>query len=142
MMNRKIDENCNSSSLNISKLKVGIIGNGVMGKQIVRLHTEKEIDTTIFVKKDRIGNINTEDRLLKFTSEVSDLMNCDIVIESLPELIDVKVKYFCRLLELGYSGLLCTNTSTITLKEFYAKGISKNSPGGTEKNFSCIQRSQ
>lgn len=105
-------------------MRIGIIGYGVMGKQIGRLHTKKNFETTVLVREEKISEIIQEQKLLKFTSKARDLIESDIVIEALPESLNIKVKYFNSLLDLGFSGLLCTNTSTITIQEFESRGLS------------------
>jgi 3-hydroxybutyryl-CoA dehydrogenase len=136
------------SALAISS--VGVIGIGTMGNGIAQVCAQQGLATTILDVDDGalergMGAIRKSlDRLvasyeksggekglsadmrseaegrLKTTLVYSDLLGCDIVIEAATERLEIKQQIFGRLKELGYGGIVATNTSSISITKLAA----------------------
>ncbi|MCD6118257.1 3-hydroxybutyryl-CoA dehydrogenase [bacterium] len=125
--------------------KVGVIGIGVMGNGIAQVAAQSGFNTVVTdiseeVLERGMGNIKkslgrlvkayeksggekgiTEDAMneafgrIKATTELKDLLDCDIIIEAAPEKPDLKESINRKLAELGYDNLLVSNTSGISI---------------------------
>lgn len=75
------------------------------------------------VKKEKMTAQQKSELLgrIKTTTEMSDLRNCDFVVEAATENIDLKIKIFRQLDEVVKQGaILCTNTSSISITKIAA----------------------
>lgn len=119
--------------------KVGVIGAGQMGNgitQVVAMHkvpvvmmdvSEAALDKGLqtvsksldrLIKKDKISEDDKQSTLSRIekTTSMSDLKDCDLVIEAATENIDLKLKIFKELDSVcNKSAILCTNTSSISI---------------------------
>jgi len=125
--------------------KVGVIGIGVMGNGIAQVAAQSGFNTVVTdiseeVLERGMGNIKkslgrlvkayeksggekgiTEDAMneafgrIKATTELKDLLDCDIIIEAAPEKPDLKESINKKIAELGYDNLLVSNTSGISI---------------------------
>lgn len=120
---------------------VGIVGCGLMGSGIAQCAAEagwevrvKEADETLLGKGlARIGSaweravakgkITEEQReacirRLHGTTALADLGDCDLVVEAVPERMDLKLQTFAELDRVLKPGaLLCTNTSSLSVAQ-------------------------
>jgi 3-hydroxyacyl-CoA dehydrogenase len=100
--------------------KVGIVGAGVMGRAIAEVHlrsglpvlmTDSSSDALAAAKRALSGE------RFHTTASVSDFSDCDLVLETIPEVAAVKLELYRRLEPaLCNQTLLATNTSTIPLR--------------------------
>jgi 3-hydroxybutyryl-CoA dehydrogenase len=121
--------------------RVGVIGCGLMGSGIAQCAAEagyevwvKEADETLLTRGlarvqgawDRAvakGKATDAQRVgwtgnLHGTLAFPDLATCDLVVEAIPERLDLKVQTFAELDKvLGASTLLCTNTSSLSVAQ-------------------------
>lgn len=121
--------------------RVGVVGCGLMGSGIAQCAAEagcqvlvKEADETFLAKGlARIhsawersvakGKATAEQREswlgnLRGTLAFADLAACDLVVEAIPEHLDLKLKTFAELDRvLGASALLCSNTSSLSVAQ-------------------------
>ncbi|HXH89429.1 MAG TPA: 3-hydroxyacyl-CoA dehydrogenase family protein [Gaiellaceae bacterium] len=124
--------------------KVGIVGLGAMGAGIAQLCVEAGVETVgreISVElgdqaRDRIGHFLTRKvekgtleqgarddavALLGLTTDVSDLADCDLVIEAIVEELEPKRELFAELDRLVRpDAVLATNTSALSVTEIAA----------------------
>jgi 3-hydroxybutyryl-CoA dehydrogenase len=130
--------------------KVGVIGLGTMGSGIAQVAAQSGFDTlaydisdaalkrgTSIISKslDRLvasfeksagqKGISAESRdvalgRLSTTTDLARLLDRDIIIEAALEKPDVKEALFCKLAELGYNGLMVSNTSSISITRLAA----------------------
>jgi len=130
--------------------KIGVIGIGVMGNGIAQVAAQSGFDTIILdvdtnVLERGMGIIaKSLDRLvkafeksggekgidtvakdaaigkLKATTDMGDLMACDIIIEAAPEKPNLKEDINRKLAAQGYSKLLVSNTSGISITRLAA----------------------
>lgn len=124
--------------------KVGVIGCGLMGSGIAEVAaksgfdvTVREINEELLEKgKARISRsmdkavekekLSAEDRdaasaRLSFTTEVSDLAGCDLVIEAIVENLEAKNELFVQLDGLcGEGTIFASNTSSLTITDMAA----------------------
>lgn len=115
-------------------MKIGLLGYGKMGKEIYGLLCEAH-EVTVYVRRPEAaekGNRQAEKRIqralrngemdetraaarreaLRFTTEVSDLSACELVIESIVEDVDAKVALLRRVeAVVDPAALLVTNSS-------------------------------
>lgn len=125
-------------------MKIGILGYGKMGKEIFHAffdQKKKDLQIVVFCRHDTETNAAkiqkeldkglrrkkfSEELYLKkqksfsFTTELSMLSDCDVIIESIAEQIDEKQKLFHELDTLvSESCILATNTSSLSLNEIF-----------------------
>ena len=119
--------------------RIGIVGCGLMGSGIAQCAAEagcevwvKEADESLLAKG--LGRIKstweravgkgkiTEDQMTGYSSRLhgtlafTALSGCDLVVEAVPERMDLKLETFAELDKvMDPSALLCTNTSSLTV---------------------------
>src|SRR5688572_19379249 len=120
---------------------VGILGSGIMGaglaevaaragyKAIVRSRSSDAAEAMVasiakgLAKQVERGKLGEEDRdailgRVSATSHLGDLVNCDLVIESVVEDLDIKKALFSELdTVVKPTAILATNTSTLPVIE-------------------------
>ena len=121
--------------------KVGVIGLGTMGAGIVEVFARNGIDVvavevdTAAVERGRgvlqhstqravsRGKLTAEDEAalhsrVHFTSSMDDLADCQLVVEAVPEHLDLKKEVFGKLDTIvGPDAILATNTSSLPVTE-------------------------
>ncbi len=129
-------------------MKVGILGYGKMGRGIFNLFSASPASVTVFVRsqeKADFNNSQSQKRLqrsvrkgmiteaefndrsvaLKFTSDLNELADCDLVIESVPENLETKVELLARIESVVRPDcILASNTSTLSINRM-AAGLKK-----------------
>jgi len=124
--------------------KVGVVGCGLMGGGIAEVAAKSGFDVTVrevtdeFLEKGEARirksmeravqkeKLTAEDRdaalqRLSFTTDVSDLQDCDIVIEAIVEELEAKNALFGELDGLCGSGtIFASNTSSLTITDMAA----------------------
>jgi 3-hydroxybutyryl-CoA dehydrogenase len=118
-------------------VKVGVVGLGAMGAGIAQLCVEAGLETVgrevtldlgeqarsriahFLARKVEKGQIETFDiDLLSLTTEVSDLADCDLVIEAIVEELGAKQELFAELERVCRGdAVLATNTSALSVTE-------------------------
>ena len=120
---------------------VGVIGLGTMGAGIVEVFARNGLDVVAVevsaeaVEKGRGVLRHSTDRALsrgklteqaqaelhdrvRFTSDLADLAECDLVVEAVPEHLDLKRDIFARLDQIVKpDAILATNTSSLSVTE-------------------------
>jgi 3-hydroxybutyryl-CoA dehydrogenase len=121
--------------------KVGVIGLGTMGAGIVEVFARNGIDV-VAVEVDAAavehgrgvlqhstdravsrGKLTAEDQAalhsrVTFTSDMGDLADCQLVVEAVPEHLDLKKDIFAKLDSIvGPDAVLATNTSSLPVTE-------------------------
>jgi 3-hydroxybutyryl-CoA dehydrogenase len=120
---------------------VGVIGLGTMGAGIVEVFARNGIDVVAVESTpadvvrgqgvlrhstDRAvarGKLNEAEQealhaRVRFTSELTDLAECDLVLEAVPEHLELKREIFARLDEIVKpDAVLATNTSSLSVTE-------------------------
>ena len=121
--------------------KVGVVGLGTMGAGIVEVFARNGIDVRAVeadeagVQRGRTvlagstarglkrGKLTEEERdalhsRVTFTADLSDLADCQLVVEAVPERLDLKKQILERLDEVvGPDAILATNTSSLPVTE-------------------------
>ncbi len=124
--------------------RIGIVGCGLMGAGIAQVSAEagyavvaKEVDEALLAKGlarvtaqwDKAvakGKRTAEDVAafkgrLTGTTTWADLANCDLLIEAVPERLDLKLATFAELEKVARPGaLLCSNTSSLPITQLGA----------------------
>lgn len=102
--------------------KIGICGTGLMGSTMARIFAEQGYKTTVYGRSEaslrRAEKIicRTEDKLLTYTTRLEDMSDCQIIIESIVEDLEVKQDFFERLSRLvSEKTILATNTSGLSI---------------------------
>ena len=86
-----------------------------------------------FVEKAKLSQADRDATLARIepTTNVSDLKDCDVVIEAIVENVDVKTKLFQQLdALLAPHAIICTNTSSLCVMELAAKTKRPNRVAG------------
>jgi len=128
----KLDLNRKSTQ----KIKIGIIGSGLMGLQIseylilrgypviIKTRNEKNHERILSKLKQKISNDAGIDELpsrlkcLKITSQYSDLSGCSIFIDASSEDLLIKKEIFTELSQLADTHtILATNSSSLSIDE-------------------------
>jgi 3-hydroxyacyl-CoA dehydrogenase len=117
--------------------KVGVVGLGVMGFDIAFLYAMKGFQTVVYdaakaamgsigdrteqtierlQKRNRISNAEAENvrKLLTPSSDLGGLARMDLVTEAVSENARIKLAVYRGLRHAGFSGILTTNTSSVT----------------------------
>lgn len=109
--------------------KVGIVGTGTMGATIAKICSEKGLETILYGRSESSferakGIIGEESlKLMKKTSDLKDLADCDLINESIAENVQVKIELFAKLSEIVRPDtILTTNTSSIPINAL-ANGV-------------------
>ncbi|HEU5143663.1 MAG TPA: 3-hydroxybutyryl-CoA dehydrogenase [Dermatophilaceae bacterium] len=121
--------------------KVGVIGLGTMGAGIVEVFARNGIDVVaVEVDDDAVergrehldtstgravarGKLSEEAQAellarVQFTSNMNDLKDCQLVIEAVPEKLELKKEIFARLDQIvAEDAILATNTSSLPVTE-------------------------
>lgn len=121
--------------------KVAVVGLGTMGAGIVEVFARNGIDVVAIevdaaaVEKGRgvlqhstdravsRGKLSVEDQSalhsrVHFTSSMDDVADCQLVIEAVPEHLDLKKEIFAKLdAVVGPEAILATNTSSLSVTE-------------------------
>jgi 3-hydroxybutyryl-CoA dehydrogenase len=125
--------------------KIGVVGIGLMGSGIAQVSATYGFDTVVTDMSDEVvkrGMRRIEDSLSKLvasyersngqrgmapeqrdatlamlrgTSHLQELLECDLVIEAVTENYAVKAALYEQLVRLGYRHLLASNTSSISI---------------------------
>ena len=119
--------------------RVGVIGCGLMGAGIAQVAAEagftvvvKEMDATFLDKglarihgawdkalaKGKVDAVKVESlkRLVTGTTDYADLKDCDLVVEAVPEVPELKLAAFAALEKaLKPEAVLCSNTSSLPI---------------------------
>jgi 3-hydroxybutyryl-CoA dehydrogenase len=118
-------------------VKVGVVGLGAMGAGIAQLCVEAGLETVgrevtldlgeqarsriahFLARKVEKGQVETFDiDLLSLTTEMSDLADCDVVIEAIVEELGAKQELFAELERVCRGdAVLATNTSALSVTE-------------------------
>ncbi|HET7455271.1 MAG TPA: 3-hydroxyacyl-CoA dehydrogenase NAD-binding domain-containing protein [Solirubrobacterales bacterium] len=130
----------------MSVSRVGVIGAGTMGGGIAQVAALGGFETMLYdefpeVASLRSANIGEDlakgaerrrwtyeegeaaSELIDTTEEISELAGCDLVIEAVPEKLELKRDLFARLAELlGPEAVLASNTSSLRISEI-AEGV-------------------
>ena len=119
--------------------RIGVLGPGTMGSGIALLGLRADLQVALFdispemLEKARAYLQKYLERKgdgakisnLKTTTSLSDLHNCDALIEAAPEKLDLKQRIFKELDEVcGKNAIFATNTSTLSVTEI-ASAISQ-----------------
>jgi 3-hydroxybutyryl-CoA dehydrogenase len=124
---------------------IGVIGIGTMGNGIAQVAAQSGFGTTVMdvdesiLERGKATIARSLDRLVKayeksggekgitgeakeealgrltMTSNLGDLLSCDLIIEAVPEKPELKENINRQLAELGYGKILCSNTSGISI---------------------------
>jgi 3-hydroxybutyryl-CoA dehydrogenase len=121
--------------------RVGVVGSGIMGagitecaakagfEVVLRSRRQETADATVagleksLAKQVEKGKLSDADRTaalgrVRATSDLGELADCDLVIESVVEDLAVKQHLFCELDRICHDGaILATNTSTLPVIE-------------------------
>lgn len=124
--------------------KIGVVGAGTMGKSIVEMLAQHELDVTLidrteevlqeakrqieqnFEKKIEKWAITVSEKKMylnhiHFTVDLMELQNVDLVIESVTEDLEIKRQVFAQLDEICPPNIvLASNTSALSLTEIAA----------------------
>jgi 3-hydroxybutyryl-CoA dehydrogenase len=125
--------------------KIGVVGIGLMGSGIAQVSAAYGFETVVTDTADDVvkyGMARIEDSLAKLvasyqrsqgqrgvapeqrdatlarlhgTSTLQALLDCDLIIEAVTENYAVKAAVYGQLVDLGYHGLLASNTSSISI---------------------------
>jgi len=105
---------------------LGVVGDGTMGWQIALLAASKGINVHLIgrgIKKERlckrterILGIEAHNLNITFSNDINSLKNKSLIIEALPENLEIKIEIIKSLLNFE-DKVICTNTSSLDLKE-------------------------
>ena len=101
---------------------IGIIGAGIMGAAIAREHAVRGIPVVLLdtnedsLRRAARSATRIDPALIRYTSSNSDLVGCDLVLESIAENRTAKQSLYRQLApQLANARVLATNTSTIPI---------------------------
>lgn len=121
--------------------EVGILGAGTMGSGIAQVFAHKGYDVVVFdiqeeslerskgfigrfnksfIKREQMTEAESEEMIenIKFTSALEDLANCDLIVEAIVEILNVKKDVFSNLDRICKGEtIFATNTSSLSITE-------------------------
>jgi 3-hydroxybutyryl-CoA dehydrogenase len=115
--------------------RVGIIGAGTMGSGIAQVCLQRGFEVYLCDANEQVlgkaeksiakglRKVNQEERLsnLHLHTKIEDVASCQVVIEAVPERLDLKKQIFLELASIcGNKTLLLSNTSSISITEIAA----------------------
>ncbi|MCW2989485.1 MAG: 3-hydroxybutyryl-CoA dehydrogenase [Solirubrobacterales bacterium] len=106
--------------------RLGVVGAGTMGAGIAQLGSQAGWETLLF---DPVADVDAavakivarwEKKGATFTAplnapELTDLAGCDVIVEAVPERLDLKQELFGQLGKLAPDAVLASNTSSIPI---------------------------
>ncbi|MFL5846564.1 MAG: 3-hydroxyacyl-CoA dehydrogenase NAD-binding domain-containing protein [Solirubrobacteraceae bacterium] len=106
--------------------RLGVVGAGTMGAGIAQLGAQAGWETLVH---DPVADVDAavarivarwEKKGASFTApltapELTDLAGCDVIVEAIPERLELKQQLFGRLGEIAPDAVLCSNTSSIPI---------------------------
>ena len=102
--------------------RIGICGTGTMGATMAQIFAEQGYETLLWGRTEssleRGRQILTigESQCLKLTTQLEDLSDCDIIIESIAEHLETKQDFFEKLSHMVRPDtILATNTSGLSM---------------------------
>ena len=104
--------------------RIGICGTGTMGATMAQIFAEQGYETLLWGRTEssleRGRHILTigESQYLKLTTQLEDLSDCDIIIESIAEHLETKQDFFEKLSHIVRPDtILATNTSGLSMNK-------------------------
>lgn len=121
--------------------RVGVVGCGLMGSGIAQVCSQSDYDVTVLETNDGLlekglesigrflskgvekGKISEKEKdatlgRIKGTTDISDFSQCDLVIEAIPEIMDLKKKIFADMDKICPDhAILASNTSALSVIE-------------------------
>ncbi len=103
------------TDINAEVLEKGVSNMGRSLDRLVKAYAKSEgaKGITEETKNEALGRVST-------TTELADLVACDLIIEAAPEIPELKEGINRKLAELGYDKVLATNTSGISVTRLAA----------------------
>jgi 3-hydroxybutyryl-CoA dehydrogenase len=125
-------------------MKIGVVGAGQMGNGIAQVAASKNLSVVMvdvsqealkkgiatiesscdrLIKKEKMTDAQKKAllALIKTSTQMADLKDCDVVIEAATENVDLKLKIFKDLDQICKAeALLCSNTSSISITKIAA----------------------
>ena len=109
-----------------SDISLGIVGDGVMGWQIALLAASNGIDVNLIgrgIKKEKLRKrterflgFEAQNLHINFSNNLNSLKNKTIIIETLPENLNLKLEVIKALTKFD-EKIICTNTSSLDLNK-------------------------
>ncbi|MDD3221278.1 MAG: 3-hydroxyacyl-CoA dehydrogenase family protein [Clostridia bacterium] len=104
--------------------KIGICGTGLMGASMAQIFAEQGYETWIYGRTDaslsraeKIIHLGDE-HSVNYTTDLEDLKDCEIIIESIVENLDTKQDFFERISKIVMpETILATNTSGLSINK-------------------------
>jgi 3-hydroxyacyl-CoA dehydrogenase len=122
----------------VSNFKIGIVGTGNIGLQIIKLLAANHIESIAFSRnparaqellsikmKKNSGISSSEIKYAKFTDKLEELSSCNVIIECLPEDLILKRSFFEKI-KFNSELIITSSTSTFTLQQMTHNLNSKN----------------
>ena len=107
----------------LSFKKVGILGGGQMGLGIARVTMLKYKTTLVDANQSVLDKINAKysHENLTTTTSMQDLHDSDLIVEAVPEILELKQKLLGQLIAIAPNAVVCTNTSSLDIQKCFPK---------------------
>ena len=111
-------------SRTLSFKSIGILGAGQMGGGIARVSLPKFKTTLVDANQKALDKFkNKYDHAnLTISTDIKALKNCDLIIEAVPEILDLKRSLLAQTFETAPHAIICTNTSSLDIEKCFPKG--------------------
>ena len=114
--------------------RLGVVGAGTMGAGIAQVAAESgletlmhdpvvDVDARIATIADRWQRKGRQHALPVGVSGLADLADCDVIIEAVPERLEVKQALFAELSRVAPEAILASNTSSIPITAIAASAL-------------------
>lgn len=96
--------------------KIGVVGAGIMGRQIAKLFSRNNFDVTLFVRdRNKYSQFDIANGNIKITQDFEDLRNTELIIETIKEDLYEKQEIFRKIDNLNFDGIIASNTSSLLI---------------------------
>eukprot|EP00835_Amoeboradix_gromovi_P006753 NODE_872_length_3542_cov_0.462968.p2 type:complete len:273 gc:universal NODE_872_length_3542_cov_0.462968:957-1775(+) len=105
----------------LSFKSVGILGAGQMGGGIARVSLPKYKTVLVDANQAALDKFKSkyDHENLTVSTDIKSLSNCELIIEAVPEILDLKRKLLQQAFKAAPKALICTNTSSLDVQQCF-----------------------
>ena len=103
---------------------VGILGAGQMGGGIARVALAKHETILVDANQGALDKFKAkyDHANLTVSTDIKSLKNCDLIVEAVPEILDLKRKLLQQAFDTAPNAVICTNTSSLDVQKCFPAG--------------------
>eukprot|EP00834_Sanchytrium_tribonematis_P000792 NODE_15_length_50561_cov_0.608081.p23 type:complete len:275 gc:universal NODE_15_length_50561_cov_0.608081:6268-5444(-) len=108
----------------MSFTKIGILGAGQMGGGIARVSLPKYKTVLVDANQKMLDKFKSkyDHENLTLSTDIKSFKDCDLVVEAVPEVLELKRKLLQQVFDVAPKAVICTNTSSLDVKKCFPSG--------------------